>query len=230
MTWLPNPNNEPGSFLHSSLRYFTRTVAGIIHLFSAGPGGTQEVLNMQDFLDSTAMGAPPASFVAAVAALIPALKIASFVDKKASGSAGGGLNAGTFAAGTAADRALNTVLVNTIAGASLDAGTGRYTLPVGSFLHFLSADAYSVDRHQIALYNWTAGAVEEYGSNSYNSSGGFASSPSVLFGWVTTHAAPTDFGIKHAVQTSNVNGGGFAGTFDAGSPERYARAMVIQIS
>ena len=79
-----------------------------------------------------------------------------------------GTHGGTSVAGTQT-RTLNTVLVNTIAGASLSAN--QVSLPSGTYVASFSCPAYSVDRHQVWLHDITASA-NYYGANSSSTYGG----------------------------------------------------------
>lgn len=83
------------------------------------------------------------------------------IDKKSSTT-----NGGTFTSGSWQTRDLNTVVANTISGASL--GSNQLTLPAGTYWVNASAPGYRVDAHQAQLYNTTSSAVVLLGTTEYS--------------------------------------------------------------
>jgi len=69
-------------------------------------------------------------------------------DQKASGTSGGDSVAGAWT-----QRVLNTVLLNSISGASL--ASNRITLPAGTYFVEASAPVHRGDNHKLKLYNYT---------------------------------------------------------------------------
>ena len=80
-------------------------------------------------------------------------------DEKASGTSGGSNIAGSQV------RTLNTVVTNTITGASL--ATDRVTLPAGKYRVWARAPAYAAGFSRIRLVNVTDAAVVALGSNAW---------------------------------------------------------------
>ena len=112
-----------------------------------------------------------------------------------------GTNGGTFTSGAWQTRDLNTVLTNTITGASL--ATNQVTLPSGTYKITASSPAYSIAGHMIRLYNITDSALELEGSSEYAAVGSVGNR-SLLSG-IFTITGTKVFEIQHQCQTS---GGG----------------------
>ena len=72
-------------------------------------------------------------------------QIFSVVDSKPNG-----VDGGTFTAGSWQTRTLNTILTNTISGASLS--NNQITLPAGTYIVTAQAPAHNVNRHQAVLF------------------------------------------------------------------------------
>lgn len=81
-------------------------------------------------------------------------------DEKPSGTQGG-----TTTADTTIVRDLNTVVVNTIIGASLVSNT--ITLPEGTYMVSASCPAVRTDGHKAHLYNETDASIEVQGQNNF---------------------------------------------------------------
>lgn len=101
-------------------------------------------------------------------------------DQKAAGEDGG-----TFTAGAWRTRDLNTVVLNTITGASL--ASNQVTLPAGTYWIEASAPGNDTGGHVTQLYNITNSAVLLTGTAEYNSSSstGYAVNTSRIQGLIT---------------------------------------------
>ena len=73
------------------------------------------------------------------------------------------VHGGASSAATANVRVLNTVVLNTITGASLAAN--RITLPAGTYDIFGAAPAFDVTQHRLSLYNISDSAIEIVGQS-----------------------------------------------------------------
>lgn len=142
-------------------------------------------------------------------------------DQRASGTGGGTLTAGAWAA-----RTLNTVVRNTVTGASL--GSNQVTLPAGTYDIFGRAPGVRVNRHRIRLYDVTNATTLLRGVTSYSNSGNFyAQTDSILVGRVVL-AATTTMQLEYRVETGQSYGGGLEST-GWGEIEVYAELMIRQV-
>lgn len=115
-----------------------------------------------------------------------------------------GVNAGTFSAGAWRTRELNTVIANTIAGASL-AGD-QITLPAGTYIVRGHAPAASVDRHQARLYCVSVSAIYITGSSELAQDTTPTVTRSVFEGEITI-PAPRTFEVQHRCTVSRSSDG-----------------------
>lgn len=97
-------------------------------------------------------------------------------DQKASGVEGG-----TFTSGAWQTRVLNTVIVNTIDGASL--ASNQITLPAGNYFIKAIAPAYAVLDHQTKIRNITAGTDLVLGSSTYADNSNSVQNISTILGY-----------------------------------------------
>ncbi len=143
-------------------------------------------------------------------------------DEKASGGAGGTANAGAYAV-----RTLNTVVTNTIAGASL--ASNRFTLPAGTFNIRASAPAFDVNGFKAKLVNFTdASADVIIGTAERASSIGDVHSRSFIIGQFVL-AAPKELQIEmRVVSLKATNGLGAAAFF--GDIEVYTEVWVEKVA
>jgi len=139
------------------------------------------------------------------------------IDQKGQGVPGG--NANTT---TTVTRTLNTVVGNTIIGASLIAN--QITLPVGTYYAEFRAPAIAVHEHTCWLNNNTAGSVAIYGSSEFNSVNA-VSNASVGFGEFTL-TTPSVFELKHYTDTAHAADGLGAPVNLAGRPEFYSSVKI----
>lgn len=141
-------------------------------------------------------------------------------DVKSTGTAGG-----TFTSGAWRTRDLNTVISNTIPGASLSAN--HITLPAGTYYVSLRAPANKVDAHQIRWQNVTDSTNILFGSNAYCGSGGtYAQTDSMLFG-VFTLAATKNIELQHRCATTNASNG--FGRPTSWGDEVYSEVVIFKI-
>ncbi|TGE04621.1 hypothetical protein [Hymenobacter fodinae] len=128
-------------------------------------------------------------------------------DQKTSGT-----NGGTFSSGSDQTRTLNTIITNSISGASL-AGN-QITLPAGTYDVRGLVPAFRVDAHRAKLYNVTDGADVLVGQAAYSgAASGYATSNSNVNGRFTINAQKV-FEIRHRCSGGQINiGYGIAGAF-----------------
>jgi len=133
------------------------------------------------------------------------------------------VDGGTFTSGAWQTRPLNTVIKNSITGASL--GSNRITLPIGSYHIAGSAIGYRCADHQTRLRNITDTSTDILGQCSYSATGS-SGGPSNLFGTLVLTAEKT-FELQHRCSsTSSVHGFGTANSF--GEQEIYADVLIYQ--
>ena len=111
-------------------------------------------------------------------------------------------NAGASAAGNQT-RTLNTVVTNTITGASLAANA--VTLPAGTYRIFASAPAANSSSHRVRLLNTTDAAVALFGTSEYAAASTIQTS-SIIEGRIVIAAAKT-FNLQHFIGTAQATFG-----------------------
>jgi len=139
-----------------------------------------------------------------------------------------GVDAGSFADGAWRTRTLNTVVTNTIAGASL--ASNQITLAAGTYKVSARAPGFQVARHQSKLVNITDTVDELIGSSSNTSSGGTdpVQTDSVIMGVLTVSGSKV-FELQHRCSsTKNTNGFGDASGFSIDNI--YAEVFIEQIA
>lgn len=141
-------------------------------------------------------------------------------DRKASGVAGGYVNAGLLV------RTLNTVEYNNIPGAAL---TSNYVnLPIGTYEVWGRAPAYRSKGHQAQLWNVTTNQYIIAGAGGYSTSQFDTSSDSFVTGRFVVSGAAQGFQLKHFFEYSD----GFAShgmPTSAGFTEVYAELIFTKI-
>lgn len=120
-------------------------------------------------------------------------------DVKAVNTDGGG-----FTSGAARTRDLNTVVKNTISGASLS--SNQFTLPAGEFIIRATAPAYLVDQHIATLKNITDGTVEAVGTTEQAYRTAYVQSRSNVWAFVTL-VSPKAFELQHTCAYTNATNG-----------------------
>jgi hypothetical protein len=143
-------------------------------------------------------------------------------DEKASGTVGGAATAGSYAV-----RTLNTVVSNTIVGASL--ASNRITLPPGNYRLFASAPAYRCDFNKIKIWNATDGAIvpSGIGSSEYTANAGVNSVRSVINGLRFTLATAKDIELRHYA-LSNTSTTDFGVNTANGDVEVYSEVFIVK--
>lgn len=119
-------------------------------------------------------------------------------DQKISGTGGG-----TPVTGSYQTRILNTVIENTIAGASLS--SNQIILPAGSYKVYGFAVAYRTDQYKTRLYNVTDALETIPGSSEYETQTQNVTVKSFVSGSFTIGAAKT-FELQYRVQFASGNG------------------------
>jgi hypothetical protein len=129
-------------------------------------------------------------------------------DQKAAGTHGG-----TSVAGAWTQRDLNTVLTNSISGASL--ASNRITLPAGTYFVEASAPAHRADNHKLKLYNYTDSAdVPNLMGTSEQAAAADNSTTRSFVKGVFTLAAEKTVELRHRVVTATATFGfGVASNF-----------------
>lgn len=147
-------------------------------------------------------------------------KTAQFEDQKTSNTPGG-----TFTSGAWRTRELNTTVTNTISGCSL--ASNQITLPAGSYFVIASAPGYSVNYHQMRLYNATDAAAIMTGSNEYTSVGDYPLTQSRVFTFFTLSGTKA-IEVQHQCGTTKAtNGFGVANAFGT---EKYTNILLGKVS
>jgi hypothetical protein len=136
-----------------------------------------------------------------------------------------GTNGGTFTSGSWQTRTLNTVIKNTISGASL--ASNQITLPAGSYYIEASAPAFKVGLHMTLLYDVTNSATLKRGTSEFtNSGGGYAQTRSFLRTFFTL-TGEADIEFRHRCQTTYASSGfGSATSF---TTEVYADVIIWRV-
>ena len=101
-------------------------------------------------------------------------------------------------------RVLNTVVRNTIVGASL--ATNQITLPAGKYSIFASAPNYKGDRHRIRLVNVTDSTIVLLGTSEYANSSYNVGTHSLITG-IFTLTETKALNITHYITTAYAAGG-----------------------
>lgn len=134
-----------------------------------------------------------------------------------------GVAAGTFTSGARRTRELNSVVKNTITGASLTADV--ITLPAGSYEIRAEVPMAAVGKAQAWLYNATA-AADILRSNSVDTGNTAISSNNILFGQFTL-SVPSEIEVQHRCETSGANDGfGMPANFDT---EVYTNVVIKKL-
>lgn len=109
-----------------------------------------------------------------------------------------GTNGGNSTAGVWQTRTLNTVVLNTIAGASL--ASNQITLPAGTYDLLATSPVFRANQHQAKVYNVTGAADLCLGSSEYADNGVDGSGTSSTIRQRFTLASATVLEIRHQVQ------------------------------
>jgi len=185
---------------------------------TAIPASEKGVANGVATLDGT--GNVPATQLGNVSTSTPL--VIHVQDQKPSGTQGGSSTAATQNV-----RTLNTVVTNTISGASLS--SNQITLPAGTFEVWASASCYTVGRHKIRLYNITDSATAAVGESMFAENTNLVNNYSRINGDRFTIAASKTFRLEHYTQNGILsNGLGFSVT--SGDVEIYANVRIVKVA
>jgi len=136
-------------------------------------------------------------------------------DAKIDGTDGGAFNNGAWRT-----RDINTEDTDT--GGHCAIAANQITLQPGTYVCFIRAPGFSVNRHKARLRNITDGATEIDGSSCYSSNGNLVGNDSIMQGRFTIAAAKT-FEVQHYCSTTKVNNG-FGAASNFGVDEVYTVA------
>jgi hypothetical protein len=126
-------------------------------------------------------------------------------------------------------RVLNTVVSNTISGASLS--SNRVTLPAGSYLITGRAPAIRTEDHKGYLYNVTASSLAIAGSTAYNSSGAFYAQNDTFITGIVTISGTTVFEFRHLIMNAAANEGLGINTYNsAAGVEVFTELLITRVS
>ena len=131
---------------------------------------------------------------------------------------------GTFSAGAWRDRTLNTVKINTIAGASLNANA--FTLPVGTYKIYATAPALNTLEHKAKILNVTDTSDEIIGTSERSAANG-TQTVSIISD-VITIASEKVFKLQHRADTTR-SADGFGPPSNFSVIEVYATIKIEKI-
>tara|TARA_B110000285_G_scaffold163570_1_gene182694 strand:+ start:311 stop:844 length:534 start_codon:yes stop_codon:yes gene_type:complete len=144
-------------------------------------------------------------------------------DEKAQGT-----DAGSSLAGVNI-RVLNTVVSNTISGASLS--SNRVTLPAGSYLITGRAPAIRTEDHKGYLYNVTASSLAIAGSTAYNTGSAFYAQNDTFITGIVTISGTTVFEFRHLIMNARASEGLGINTYNsAAGVEVFSELLITRVS
>jgi len=153
-------------------------------------------------------------------------QIFSVVDSKPNG-----VHGGTFSAGSWQTRTLNTIITNTISGASLS--NNRITLPAGTYIVTAQAPAFNVNLHQAVLFgvsgdtgNLIVGTSENTTDNSLSTSNPVCTK-SVIVQHLTL-STTTVLELRHKCSVTRT-GYGLGSAASTGAGEIYATVFIERV-
>lgn len=120
-------------------------------------------------------------------------------------------------------RILNTVLANTITGASL--ASNQITLPAGTYRIEASAPAFIADKHQTFLWSVTGSTTTLSGTSEYTDQTNTVQTRSFIFGRFTINTTTT-FELRHYIQTARATNGLGVTTSFASTTDVYAQVKI----
>ncbi len=150
-----------------------------------------------------------------------AIQVLHVQDQKAANTAGG-----TFTSGAWQTRTLNTVVTNTITGASL--ASNQITLPAGTYDVEASAPAAIVGRHKCKLYDTTGAADLLIGTSEVCTEATNVENRSFLRGRIVL-SVQSVLELRHRCATTYA-GGGFGVESNFGVIEVYADVLIRKIA
>jgi hypothetical protein len=139
-----------------------------------------------------------------------------------------GTDGGSSVAGSWTQRNLNTILLNSISGASL--ASNRITLPAGTYFVEASAPAYHADWHRLKLYNYTDSLDIPIGTSEYAvySTSNMVQTRAFVKGPFTL-AAQKEVELRHRVQTARADYG-FGAASNFAVIEVYSQIEIRKIA
>lgn len=141
-----------------------------------------------------------------------------------------GTDDGTFTSGAWQKRSLNTLVTNTISGASFDSVNSRFTLPVGTYYASIRCPALMVGVHKARLQNITDATTDILGTNELSGSGaGYAMSSSIIEGVFAVSGASKTYEIQHYCNITRTGDGFGRATSIAGVNEVYTTVYIEKI-
>ncbi len=145
-------------------------------------------------------------------------------DEKAAATDGGGSAAATWNA-----RTLNTVVKNTIAGASLS--SSQITLPAGDYRIQARAPAVFVDRHKIRVRQDVTGTPTTLivGSSAFSDDAGATNSTDSTLDQIVTLAGTDVLDVQHYTEKAKVTNG-LGQSTNAGEVEVYAEVFIERLN
>ncbi len=217
----PNMSSEVRSFLDDRARAETKLQSDVADALAAIPALASEAEAEAGTDNVNYMSA--LRVAEAIAALGAFGRVIHVQDQKSSGTDGG-----TFTSGSFQTRTLNTVVLNTVTGASL--ASDQVTLPAGVYYARGTAPGNRVQNHRLQLYNITGSATLLLGGNINNppvstSENSIRADVQGVFTLAVTSAIE----LQHRGQnTVNTNGFGPAQSF--GINEVYADLLIARIA
>jgi len=154
-----------------------------------------------------------------VGGILSANNLLHIQDQKSSG-----IQAGTSVVGQQT-RVLNTVLANTISGASL--ATNIITLPAGDYYIEASSPVYKSNSSKIRLRNITDATTEIVGTSEWTGSGDSVQANSFLHGKITITSTKT-FDIQHYITFAGATNGLGVGN-GSGDVEVYSEIRIWKV-
>ena len=211
------------------LFYTDGTINGLVQI--GGGGGASDWLSLTDTPSSFSGeagklvavngGENALEFVAGNPSGAAAVDVMYVRDEKTTGT-----NAGTNSAGLQI-RTLNTVVTNTIPGASLS--SNQITLPAGTYNIRATAQGFDVNRHRIQLFNVTDTSIALLGADSFISSTDGSETHAFLVGQITISATKT-FELKQFTETVAFTGLGLGVAVSDGNTEVYAEVFIETVN
>ncbi|MEI6002743.1 hypothetical protein H3V53_38290 [Paraburkholderia bengalensis] len=183
----------------------TNAMYGIVTSYNSGTGALG--INVSSVSGNGTFAAWSVALSGAVGAAGPILPYIHVREQQVSGQSAGGSVAGTQT------RVLNTVVANTISGASL--ASNQITLPAGSYRVQASAPCLppstaSTEFHQASIYNVTGATTLAIGTSEAPSTAGVAGSPPQTRSFITgsfTLAVASTIQVNHYISTANASAG-----------------------
>ena len=124
-------------------------------------------------------------------------------------------------------RVLNTVLTNTISGASLS--SNQITLPAGTYYVRGSAPAYGAGAHKASLYNVTSSSYALTGESAFCEPSSYITQTSSSFDGLLTITSTTVFQINHQINNAVSGDGLGVSTGQSGVVEVYSDIEIWQL-